>query len=121
MRISDWSSDVCSSDLVLDLRGFGDLDRQHLGRQVVRGQHDADRADEIAVIEQRRRPVDRHVDCEAAVAQLRRGAEDRKRVVEGKSESVRVDLGGRRILKKKKGYQQNKSHTTLIATRHNLV
>src|SRR3546814_17310197 len=30
------------------------------------------------------------------------GAVDRKSVVEGKSVSVRVDLGGRRILKKKK-------------------
>src|SRR3546814_15345113 len=29
-------------------------------------------------------------------------AQDRKRVVEGKSVSVRVDLGGRRIIKKKK-------------------
>src|SRR3546814_16003368 len=31
-----------------------------------------------------------------------RPVQDRKRVVEGKSVSVRVDLGGRRILKKKK-------------------
>src|SRR3546814_12848909 len=32
----------------------------------------------------------------------RRGAEDRKSVVEGKSVSVRVALGGRRLLKKQK-------------------
>src|SRR3546814_17825524 len=32
------------------------------------------------------------------------GAGDRKSVVEGKSVSVRVDLGGRRIIKKKKSY-----------------
>src|SRR3546814_20805459 len=32
--------------------------------------------------------------------------EDRKSVVEGKSVSVRVDLGGRRILKKKKKQRQ---------------
>src|SRR3546814_15846906 len=32
---------------------------------------------------------------------------DRKSVVEGKSVSVRVDLGGRRILKKKKPNKQN--------------
>src|SRR3546814_18668729 len=32
----------------------------------------------------------------------RAGAADRKRVVSGKSVSVRVDLGGRRIIKKKK-------------------
>src|SRR3546814_11520356 len=37
---------------------------------------------------------------------LRQGVEDldRKSVVEGKSVSVRVDLGGRRIIKKKKSY-----------------
>src|SRR3546814_18525031 len=32
---------------------------------------------------------------------------DRKSVVSGKSESVRVDLGGRRILKKKKNQHTN--------------
>src|SRR3546814_11874301 len=35
-------------------------------------------------------------------ALARPAAPDRKRVVEGKSVSVRVDLGGRRIIKKKK-------------------
>src|SRR3546814_10152741 len=32
MRISDWSSDVCSSDLAIDLRVhlYGGADRQHL-------------------------------------------------------------------------------------------
>src|SRR3546814_18146909 len=39
-------------------------------------------------------------DCEPAAK--RREQLDRKSVVEGKSVSVRVDLGGRRILKKKK-------------------
>src|SRR3546814_17203031 len=34
--------------------------------------------------------------------------EDRKSVVEGKSVSVRVDLGGRRIIKKKKEKTKNK-------------
>ncbi len=42
---------------------------------MVRGQHDADRADEIAVIEQARRQVDRHIDVESALAQLRRRAD----------------------------------------------
>src|SRR3546814_18537722 len=36
-----------------------------------------------------------------AIAEVLRGT-DRKSVVEGKSVSVRVDLGGRRIIKKKK-------------------
>src|SRR3546814_13867485 len=34
---------------------------------------------------------------------------DRKSVVEGKSVSVRVDLGGRRIIKKKKTKKHNRS------------
>src|SRR3546814_6215832 len=34
------------------------------------------------------------------------GQQDRKGVVEGKSESVRVDLGGRRIIKKKKNIKK---------------
>src|SRR3546814_16687697 len=37
-----------------------------------------------------------------------RGSQDRKSVVEGKSVSVRVDLGGRRIIKKKKETKRNK-------------
>src|SRR3546814_15032168 len=35
--------------------------------------------------------------------------QDRKSVVEGKSVSVRVDLGGRRIIKKKKETQKTKT------------
>src|SRR3546814_11845379 len=37
-----------------------------------------------------------------ANATLGRPSPDRKSVVQGKSESVRVDIGGRRIIKKKK-------------------
>src|SRR3546814_12059787 len=40
---------------------------------------------------------------------LDRGRSDRKSVVEGKSVSVRVDLGGRRIIKKKHR-KQNSTH-----------
>src|SRR3546814_11035405 len=36
---------------------------------------------------------------------------DRKSVVYGKSVSVRVDLGGRRIIKKNKNYHRYSSHT----------
>src|SRR3546814_17583594 len=82
LRISDWSSDVCSSDL----------------------------ADSAVPL--------RHAPCPAAAihSSFRAGAasmpmsgrpalisatetQDRKSVVEGKSVSVRVDLGGRRIVK----------------------
>src|SRR3546814_13173567 len=40
-------------------------------------------------------------------ASLAHGPGDRKSVVEGKSVSVRVDLGGRRIIKKKTTKRQN--------------
>src|SRR3546814_11602292 len=40
-----------------------------------------------------------------------RGTEDRKSVVKGKSVSVRVDLGGRRNLKKKQNYNNTQHHT----------
>src|SRR3546814_17842477 len=43
----------------------------------------------------------------------RRDWGDRKSVVEGKSVSVRVDLGGRRIIKKTTKYQERKNHTTM--------
>src|SRR3546814_14578348 len=68
MRISDWSSDVCSSDLHLDV-----------DRQFHAGHHQS--------------AAHRHLGTLPA---------DRKSVVLGKSVSVRVDLGGRRIIKKKK-------------------
>src|SRR3546814_16093287 len=68
MRISDWSSDVCSSDL------FEDHARSH----------------RIHAIDLRRI---------GHLAQKVRGiTRDRKSVVSGKSVSVRVDLGGRRII-----------------------
>src|SRR3546814_12328180 len=69
LRISDWSSDVCSSDL-------------SAGRR--RGRPS--------------RPVERD---DARRRGLAAGA-DRKSVVQGKSVSVRVDIGGRRIIKKEK-------------------
>src|SRR3546814_13596857 len=123
-RISDWSSDVCSSDLILPPRfnryagggeyGFhvdgavmqlaeGEQLRSDLsctlflndpgdyegGRLIVSdtfGEHD------IAL------PAGD--DILYPSSSLHR-VEDRKSVVSGKSVSVRVDLGGRRIIKKK--------------------
>src|SRR3546814_13232258 len=84
MRISDWSSDVCSSDL----RGRGGLRRalflyavgpRGRGAGARRGRRRRARRDDGPGLRK-----------------------DRKSVVEGKSVSVRVDLGGRRIIKKKK-------------------
>src|SRR3546814_13650195 len=88
LRISDWSSDVCSSDLRCLVRRASD--RRYQLR------HDCDL---VAAIDQR-----------DAGALERHQRKDRKRVGEGKSVSVRVDGGGRRIIKKK--------HTRESATRH---
>src|SRR3546814_13809190 len=90
LRISDWSSDVCSSDL------RGTCRSANPGAPSPR-----------QVCLQRRcgRHVCRHLDrC------LQRSRRDRKSVVSGKSVSVRVDLGGRRILKKKKTKAQDKEY-----------
>src|SRR3546814_14408881 len=87
MRISDWSSDVCSSDLRRYRPGEW---RQGRGRQHRQWRHRR----------RQRRPRPRH-----RGRQWRRPPGDRKSVVSGKSVSVRVDLGGRRIIKKKKKTQ----------------
>src|SRR3546814_20241566 len=99
MGISDWSSDVCSSDL-------------HRRRR-------AERAG-------RARPQERSTLRDLALGACRRGAAlgraalarildrsrygvpaDRKSVVSGKSVSVRVDLGGRRIITKNQKKRNN--------------
>src|SRR3546814_17244140 len=108
MRISDWSSDVCSSDLAAQ-HGRPRREAEPFSRPALRRPAAACR----------HRPRARHASQDHAVRRGhlgarpgagRRGAErdpqawlrDRKSVVEGKSVSVRLDLGGRRNLKKKK-------------------
>src|SRR3546814_11060622 len=108
MRISYWSSDVCSSDL-------SDRRKEHSRpknrRTCARGQPgfepDTPRSSghprclpRGAIRLPRARP-------ETPIPRTGPGApwqsaKDRKSVGEGKSVSVRVDLGGRRIIKKKK-------------------
>src|SRR3546814_19820720 len=87
MRISDWSSDVCSSDLAERPAG----QRGGVGPRAVDRPQDRP----PARAPQRLPLGDRHGRHAGA-----RG--DRKSVVQGKSVSVRVALGGRRIIKKKK-------------------
>src|SRR3546814_11302981 len=104
MRISDWSSDVCSSDL------FGR--RQERPFDKLRANGVGGRSREASDL-QRRRPAafdprpraDRLAGRPRALGDAggARGPQaDRKRVVSGKTGSVRVDLGGRCILTKKK-------------------
>src|SRR3546814_3175349 len=84
MRISDWSSDVCSSDL-FELRLFGNM-----------------RVDGAISAHPSASEPGRESVGERVRRRLAHRAADRKSVVEGKSVSVRVDLGGRSILNKKK-------------------
>src|SRR3546814_18691792 len=87
MRISDWSSDVCSSDLrIADLLAG-------LGLPAATAQR---RPLHMLMIDNAPGPLWAH--CFDASEKPR---VDRKSVVSGKSVSVRVDLGGRRIIQKK--------------------
>src|SRR3546814_20542665 len=105
MRISDWSSDVCSSDLgmraVKDFGQFSNLvPRPTLPHSIPRMPSrilalSASSAAISAMISSGSRSG-------ASSALFGFFTEDRKSVVSGKSVSVRVDLGGRRTIKKKK-------------------
>src|SRR3546814_12765711 len=94
MRISDWSSDFCSSDLFPHAESRSRY-RSRTSRQTLKGR--------TAPSAERRskgpRPYGR--------------SPDRKSVVQGKRESVRVDIGGRRIIKKKSNQVLNAYRTSL--------
>src|SRR3546814_14525222 len=127
MRISDWSSDVCSSDLddvgKLHLAGedardaelpqrvvivtgdraadeHRDIRAAQVGERIARLPHEFDvaarkdaEADRVDILV--------HRDPGDEIGRLAQdGIEDRKSVVSGKSVSVRVTLGGPRIIKK---------------------
>src|SRR3546814_18449120 len=98
MRISDWSSDVCSSDLpaaigiLIALECGGD---DHRGAVWLAGGQ--------GFVEQR---VERGEGFNEQRIGIVHWA-DRKSVVSGKSVSVRVDPGGRRSIEKKKQLTNN--------------
>src|SRR3546814_19617019 len=111
MRISDWSSDVCSSDLPMRTirsaltRDETDAARGITSRSTSRRRRYPGRArvyhlhgfgEESA---DRRRAQKSWYESTPGVRTQR--SKDRKSVGSGKSVSVRVDLGGRRIIKKK--------------------
>src|SRR3546814_18147379 len=98
MRISDWSSDVCSSDL-LGLSCVGD----HLVDQAVF--QGLQRGEPAVAVRVALDLLDRAAGVlgdELAQLLLEQQALDRQSVVSGKSVSVRVEHGGRRIIKTKK-------------------
>src|SRR3546814_16456042 len=104
MRISDWSSDVCSSDLKPDKADGGSIScRRFLEREGREGGNAA------IVYRDRLRGNRSGVPEIPSGGKLRRlgppwqtrsngRAHDRKSVVSGKSVSVRVDLGGPGII-----------------------
>src|SRR3546814_14081374 len=71
-------------------------------RRVVDRHRAATSVEAAALATQRARPRMRSMGCWQCLQAVRAAHRDRKSVVEGKSVSVRVDLGGRRIIKKTK-------------------
>src|SRR3546814_15155415 len=110
MRSSDWSSDVCSSDRRVVNRRDLLLNGKALGITSlivwVKGSNTPRQY--IVRVQLPKDPLKASVpdpELRNAVVDPGRGVEgklDGKSVVEGKSVSVRVDLGGRSIIKKKK-------------------
>src|SRR3546814_18076999 len=124
MRISDWSSDVCSSDLTWGVS----LILQQAARDLFGATGVSVTApawlDGAVTLGSQSLPMTRLFIMLVAIAVLGglalflrftragllvRAVKDRKSVVSGKSVSVRVDLGGRRFIKKKKQKGESKS------------
>src|SRR3546814_15945709 len=100
MRISDWSSDVCSSDLAREqarttvVRGGGRVRRVHgLPAEDVEHTHAEVLARDEAAGEPHRREI------RVRVSRSSWDRSDRKSVVLGNSVSVRLVLGGSRFIK----------------------
>src|SRR3546814_15319693 len=115
MLISDLSSDVCSSDLRNKLLDAVDLPTN--GKHRAEGQHIVLRLIAVAVMRVRIDPQARHARAAHCLGQaglrvsdevkllagVKAGfGEERQSVVSGKSVSVRVGLGGRRMIQQKK-------------------
>src|SRR3546814_12040758 len=129
LRISDWRADVCSSDLSRSLRPshvnfpldlvrrgsaaivravaveilVPDADEQLPATQTELTRHlmDHDEFPAHVIGNDRFGPIGKHGEYGGA-GLIARESQNRKSVVEGKSESGRVDLGGPRLIKKKK-------------------
>src|SRR3546814_14764911 len=102
MRISDWSSDVCSSDLsIARMERHECLTGELVNRQAISidaenriGGHDVANA---------ARCNDVHRTGRGDVGQAREAkTAERKPVLQGESVPVRVEMGGRRLIKEKK-------------------
>src|SRR3546814_19242721 len=103
MRISDWSSDVCASDLFARAAALG-ITSAAIG-DVVRVATVGDYDFNLPRLNLPGRQVYVRVQlnpaARAAPETIGQLTVDRKSVVQGQSGSVRVDLGGRRFIKHK--------------------
>src|SRR3546814_17664565 len=111
MRISDWSSDVCSSDLLAAAAGAPAAPEDGATAACVTGRVTALEASVVPVADA----------GAAALAVAPTGGIDRKSVEEGQSVSLRVDLGGRSLIKKNTANNKSTSiHPTTIHKTHDL-
>src|SRR3546814_20556429 len=99
MRISDWSSDVCSSDLEHQREPDREID--HVLHQIISENQIEGVYPEHGVPLLRTEPRRKRLVITRPVRPSFQRGTDRKSVVQGKSVSVRVDLGGRRSIHKK--------------------
>src|SRR3546814_16749800 len=106
MRISDWSSDVCSSDLTPNVTSVTLSTRLRAPRSRMVHDNRITNRGRTRVFENEDRSLPKCVlfgdSFGGNLIAFLRESLDRKSVVSGTSGSVRVDLGGRRIIKKKK-------------------
>src|SRR3546814_15992934 len=110
MRISDWSSDVCSSDLmffITDTGSGGFIATMSIGMAISYTLPAIFLAAVVAL-----QYIDIRIRREGLDVQLMHAAEtaareDRKGVVSGQSVAVRVDPGGRRRLQNKQQKKKN--------------
>src|SRR3546814_16204095 len=110
MRISDWSSDVCSSDLAearaLLAKAEADAD-DLMTRRAAMAEDKIAAAERQAVADVRAHAAEAATDAAGAIIAQQHGARpdktpiDRKSVGWGKRVSVRVEIGGRSSLTKK--------------------
>src|SRR3546814_11221264 len=109
MRISDWSSDVCSSDLSGGLSGLMLITAIVLARLLGPAEFGV-AALALGIVQLLNLVVE--MLFHDAIVQRK---QDRKSVVEGQRVSVRVDLGGRRIIK------NTNKHITTELNMHSLM
>src|SRR3546814_12832243 len=105
MRISDWSADVCSSDLRID--SSVEPSFKHPSNQYLIYLISIRPMDIGGIISPYDGKTDRRERAPSRSPRRALTTVDRKSVVSGKSVAVRVDLGGRRIITKKKNIKLN--------------